>query len=274
MTQSKALVRFLTTAGAAILAIALFAPLAEAVEEPQTGFTQFRGCPRPEEKTMTFCLRSDVTGGHLQTGKKDAPIKNPMALTGGVEADFTGFFNNSEGGLTKVKQEVPGGVIGITGLEWLTNFLTGNALKLYAVAELAGTPSHFTFQTVTLPIKVHLENTTGVLGKNCYIGSSAKPITLALTTETTNPLPPNEPISGQEGAFSEENEIAYFKDGIYVDNEFSVPAASGCVLTLFGFIPISLDGAVNLQAGLPAAAGTNEAIQEIDIEIALQETVY
>ncbi len=274
MIKSKALVRFLTTATAAILAIALFAPLAQAVEEPQTGFTQFRGCPRPEEKVMYFCVRSDVTGGHLQTGKKDVPISNPIKLTGGAEADLTGFFYNSEGGLAKVKQEVPGGVIGITGLEWLTNFLTGNALKLYAVAELAGTPSNFTFQTVTLPLKVHLENTTGVLGKNCYIGSTGKPMTLELTTETTNPLPPNEPITGQEGTFSEENEIAYLKDGIYVDNEFAVPAASGCTLTLLGFIPVSLDALVNFQAGLPAAAGTNEAIQELDIEIALQESVY
>jgi hypothetical protein len=274
VTQSKALVRFLTTAGAAILAIALFAPLAQAVEEPQTGFTQFRGCPRPEEKEMTFCVRSEVIGGHLQSGKKDVPIKNPITLTGGVEADFTAFMANSEGGLSKTKQEVPGGVIGITGLEWLTNFLTGNALKLYAVTELAGTPSNFTFTTVTLPIKVHLETPSGVLGKSCYIGSTTNPITLNLTTGSTEPPPPNEEITGQEGAFSEENEIAYFKGGIYVDNSFAVPAASGCTLTLLGFIPVSLNAAVNLQAGLPAAAGTNEAVQELEIEIARQETVY
>jgi hypothetical protein len=274
VTQSKALVRFLTTAGAAILAIALFAPLAQAVEEPQTGFTQFRGCPRPEEKVMYFCVHSEVTGGHLQTGKKDVPIKHPITLIGGAEADLTGFFNNSEGGLAKVKQEVPGGVIGITGLEWLTNFLTGDALKLYAVAELAGTPSNFTFSTVTLPLKVHLENTTGVLGKNCYIGSTTKPMTLNLITGTTNPPPPNEPITGEGFTFSEENEIAYLKKGVFVDNEFAAPAASGCVLTLLGFIPISLDSLVNFQAGLPSAAGTNEAIQNLDIEIALQESVY
>jgi hypothetical protein len=272
MNQSKTLARLLTVAGTAILAIALFAPVAEAVEEPQTGFTQFRGCPRPEEKVMEFCIRSDVTGGHLQTGKKDAPIKNPIALTGGLKNDFTGFSNNSEGGLTKVKQEIPGGVIGITGLDWLVNFLNAEALKLYAVAELAGTPSNFSFTTVTLPLKVHLINP--VLGNNCYVGSTGSPITLKLTTGTTNPLPPNEPITGEEGAFSEENEIAYFKNGVYVDNEFSVPASSGCVLTLLGFIPVSLNSLVNLQAGLPAAAGTNEAVQDIDIEIALQSTVY
>ena len=59
-----------------------------------------------------------------------------------------------------------------------------------------------------------------------------------------------------------------------MDNSFSAPGASGCVLKLFGFIPISLNGFVNEQAGLPAAAGTNEAVQNINIELALQETVY
>jgi hypothetical protein len=272
MTQSKALARLLVVAGMATLAVMLFAPLAQAKEELQSGFTQFVGCPRPEEKVMTFCVRSDVTGGHLQSGKKDVPIKNTITLTGGLEEDFTGFFANSEGGLSKTKQEVPGGVIGITGLDWLVNFLNAEGLKLYAVTELAGSPSNFTLSTVTLPIKVHLENP--VLGKNCYVGSTSKPITLNLGAGTTAPPPPNEPITGQEGTFKEENEIVYFEDAVYVDNAFAVPAASGCVLTLLGFIPISLDGLVNFQAGLPAAAGTNEAVQELDIEIARQETAY
>jgi hypothetical protein len=272
MTRSKVLARLATFAGAATLAIALFAPAAQAVEEPNSGFNQFRGCPRPEEKEMTFCVRSVVTGGHLQSGKKDVPIKNPITLTGGLTEAFEEFTANSEGGLTKVKQEVPGGVIGITGLNWLVNFLNVEALKLYAVTELAGPPRNFTLQHVTLPIKVHLVNP--VLGNNCYIGSEKNQITLNLTTGTTSPPPPNEPITGQEASFKEENEIAYLENGVFVDNAFAVPAASGCTLTLLGFIPVSLDSVVNLQAGLPAAAGTNEAEQDIDIEVALQNSVY
>ena len=53
-----------------------------------------------------------------------------------------------------------------------------------------------------------------------------------------------------------------------------MPGASGCVLKLFGFIPISLNGFVNEQAGLPSPAGTNEAVQDFNIDIALQELVY
>jgi hypothetical protein len=274
MVKSKTLARLLTLSGLAILAIALFAPLAQAKEEPQPGFTQFRGCPRPEEKVMVFCVRSDVLGGHLKMGKKDVPIEKPLKLTGGTNGEFGEFTANSEGGLSKVQQKVPGGVLGLTGLTWLLEFFGSEALTLYAVTELAGIPSNFTFSTVTLPIKVHLETPSGVLGKNCYIGSVTSPIVLNNTTGTTNPPPPNKPITGKEGEFSEENEIAYFKNGIYVDNAFSVPGASGCTLTLFGFIPISLNSFVNSQSGLPSAAGNNEAEQKINIEIALQESVY
>ncbi len=274
MIQSKTLARLLTLSGLAILVIALFAPIAQAKEEPQPGFTQFRGCPRPEEKVMAFCVRSDVLGGHLQMGTKDVPIEKPLALTGGTEADFTGFTANAEGGLTKVQQKVPGGVLGLTGLTWLLEFFGSEALTLYAVTELAGPPSDFTFSSVTLPIKVHLETPSGVLGKNCYIGSVTSPIVLKNTTGTTNPPPPNKPITGKEGEFSEVGEIVYFKNGIYVDNAFSVPGASGCELKLFGFIPISLNGFVNSQSGLPSAAGKNAAEQKINIEIAGQSSVY
>ena len=69
-------------------------------------------------------------------------------------------------------------------------------------------------------------------------------------------------------------EVAVGLNGSLVDNSFSAPSASGCVLTLFGFIPISLDGLVNSQSGLPSAAGTNETKQDVDIEVTLQSVVY
>jgi len=274
MVQSKTLARLLTLSGLAILVVALYAPLAQAKEEPQPGFTQFRGCPRPEEKLKEFCIRSDVSGGHLQMGKKDVPIENPLVLTGGTNGAFGEFEANSEGGLSKVKQKVPGGVIGLTGLTWLLEFFGSDALTLYATTELAGIPSNFTFSSVTLPIKVHLETPSGVLGNSCYIGSNTSPIVLNNITGTTSPPAPNKPITGKEGEFKEENEIVYFSNGIYVDNSFAAPGANGCKLVLFGFIPISLNSFVNSQSGLPSPAGTNEVKQEIDIEIALQESVY
>ena len=54
---------------------------------------------------------------------------------------------------------------------------------------------------------------------------------------------------------------------------FSAPGASGCTLTLFGFIPISINGLVNTQSGLPAATG-NETNQTIDTELTDVRNVY
>lgn len=276
MIQSKALARLFTMAGLAILVVALFAPAAQAKEEPQPGFTQFKGCPRPEEKVMFFCVRSDITGGHLQMGSKTAPIENPLKLVGGTNVAFGEFTANSEGGLSKVKQKVPGGVLGLTGLTWLLEFFGSDALTLYAVTELAGIPSNFTVETVTLPIKVHLETPSGVLGNSCYLGSTGTPIVLNNTTGTTSPPPPNVPITGKEftAGSAEGGKIAKLENGTYVDNAFAVPGASGCTLKLFGFIPISLNGFVNSQSELPSAAGKNEAVQEVDIEFAQQSDVY
>jgi hypothetical protein len=273
MIQSKTLARLFTAAGAAILAIALLAPLAQA-QEPKPGFTQFKGCPTKAEKDLHFCVRSDVTGGHLQMGKKTVPIENPLVLVGGTDAEFEGFTANKFGGLSKTKQKVPGGVIGLTGLTWLLEFFGSDALTLYATTELAGVPSNFTVESVTLPIKVHLETPSGVLGSSCYIGSNTGPIVLNNITGTTSPPPPNKPITGKEPEPEFGEFIVKLLNGTYVDNSFAAPGANGCVLKLFGFIPISLNGFVNSQSGLPSPAGTNETVQEFDIEFTEQDLVY
>jgi hypothetical protein len=114
-----------------------------------------------------------------------------------------------------------------------------------------------------------------VLGNNCYVGSNTNPISLNLIIGTTEPPPPNEPITGKGATldFDEETLITYLNDGIFVDNSFAAPAAQGCVLNL-GLLKVNIDGLVNFQAGLPSPAGTNEAVQEFDVEIADSETVF
>jgi hypothetical protein len=275
MTQSKTLARLLTATALAVLGVILLAPAAQA-REPAPGYGEFAGCPSPEEKAgLAVCLFSEITGGHLKVGSKEVPIENKLTLSGGANAEFEEFTFNSKGGLSKVKQKVPGGVIGLTGLTWLLEFFGSDALTLYAETELAGTPSKFTISTVTIPIKVHLTTPSGVLGSTCYIGSNTSPITLNLTTGTTSPPAPNKPITGKEPEVSfDALEILHLKNGIYVDNSFSAPGASGCVLKLFGFIPISLNGFVNSQSGLPAPAGTNEAVQNFNLDIAERPNVY
>jgi hypothetical protein len=277
MKSKKRFVGLLVTVVGMMTAFAAVSPVANA-ETPNPGYTQFAGCPSPftENAKILTCVRSDIVSGNLKIGNKNVPIEKTITLTGGVENLFAPsvVYFNSEGGLTKAKQKVPGGVIGLTGLTWLLEFLGSEALTLYATAELAGTPVIAGTSFAKLPLKMHLEN--AVLGSKCYIGSTASPVTLNLTTGTTAPPPPNKPISGKAPTltFEPEREITYAKNGTYVDNSFSAPGASGCVLTLFGFIPISINGLVNTQSGLPAAAGTNEAVQNFNAEVVNAEFPY
>lgn len=273
MLKGKTPVGFLAVLGTAVMMLALAVPAMAATPKP--GYTQFAGCPSKEENpAVSGCLRSVIKSGNFKMGNKNVPIEKQMVLSGGY-TEFGAFSFNSKGGLTKVKQKVPGGIIGLTGLTWLAEFLGIEALTLYATTELAGNPQPLA-EPAYLPIKVHLENTTGVLGPNCYVGSTSSPITLLLTTGTTSPPAPNKPITGKEPeyAFDEATSILHLNNGTFVDNSFSAPGASGCVLTLFGFIPISINGLVNSQSGLPAPAGTNETKQNFDIELVERTFVY
>jgi hypothetical protein len=264
----------LMAAVAAVAAMAM-APTASAAT-PAPGYSQFAGCPSPAEHAgVLVCIRTVVKGGHFQMGSKDVPITNPMTLSGGLDGKTGAIVANSKGGLTPVKQKVPGGVVGLTGLTWLLELFGSEALTLYAVTEIAGQPSQNPEGTIlSLPIRVHLVNS--LLGENCYIGSFASPIPLKLTIGTTSPPPPNVPISGSKGenTFDPVTKIISQKNIKYVDNAFAAPGASGCVLTLFGFIPISINGLVNSQSGLPSPAGTNETIQDADAELVGVKTVY
>ena len=272
--QSNGTRRLIYAVASALAATALLVPAASATT-PAPGYEQFAGCPSPAENpSIGICVRSVVKGGHFQMGNKNVPISKPITLSGGTDSNLEHFAYNSKGGMTPVKQLVPGGVIGLTGLDWLVNFLNIEQLQLFAVTELAGTPELKGPTAITLPIKVHLINP--VLGNNCYVGSSSNPIKLNLTTERTNPPPPNMPIEGviPSFTFDEETEILHLFNGIYVDNAFAAPGASGCVLTLFGFIPVSINGLVNSNSGLPAAAGTNETVQNIESDLAGSFNVY
>lgn len=268
--------RLLAMLAAAIVAFAAAAPAAGA-ETPAPGYAQFAGCPSPksENPAISACIRSDITGGKIKIGNKSVPISKPLVLSGGTELEGVNFSYSPKGGLSPTKLLVPGGVIGLTGLDWLVNFLSIEQLQLYAEAQLAGTPQILGPEHVKLPIKVHLINP--VLGNNCFVGSNSNPIQLDLITGTTAPPAPAKPITGHpltSFEFDRALEIFRAQGGTFVDNSFSAPGASGCQLTLFGFIPVGLNSAVNLASGLPAAAGTNETVQNYNIELVEAALVY
>jgi hypothetical protein len=247
--------KLLVAVAGLITAFAMFSPAAQA-EKPHAGYEQFAGCPSPftENSEIATCIRSETTSGYFKMGNKEVPIEHPITLSGGVKNGFGPLYFNSEGGLTKVKQKVPGGVIGLTGLTWLAEFLGSEALTLYATTELAGTPIIGGLEFTILPIKVHLEN--AALGSKCYVGSSTSPITLKLVTTVAPSI-----------SFNPVLEITKASGGTYEDKTFAAPGANGCVLTLFGFIPISINGLVNSSSGLPAASGTNATLQNWNAEL-------
>jgi len=274
--MSKHIVRAFSAVGLALFAIAMAAPTAGA-EVTHPGYEQFAGCPKPKpEATGLTCLRWVFSGGHIHIGKKEIPISNPITLSGGAEELFetAPLLSNSEGGLEAVQEPVPGGLIGSTRLDWLANYLNLKQLMLYAVIELAGQPTQ-SFDAMQLSVKVHLVNSA--LGSHCYVGSNANPIVLSLTDGTTNPPPPNKPITGAQPAFGyePEREILSRSDGTYVDNSFAVPGVSGCALSLLhGAISLNVNSLINAKFGLPARAGTNEAVLDFDQEIVDSFFVY
>ena len=260
---------------AIVAMLALMASTATA-KTPAPGYEEFAGCPSPDENpNIEVCMTSTIKSGHFKMGNKNVPITNPITLSAGISSIDGSLVWNSKGGLSASKQQVPGGIIGLTGLDWLVNFLSVEQLKLYAVTELAGQPGNpFLDDPFSLPIKVHLINPA--LGNSCYVGSNSNPIQLQLTLGTTSPPPPNKPISGQspEVILDPTREGVFLSnDGTYVDNSFAAPGASGCRIEL-GLINIGINGIVNSTSGLPAAAGTNTTVQNFDGALGFLPFIY
>lgn len=276
--------RLLLTMAAALFALALPASSALAAPHHPTGeYAQFNDCPL-NNPAVTVCLFSESNGGFFTIGKKTVPLKNPVTLQGGQDEvlEPTKFFpaedNNS---LPPVAQPVPGGLLGIEAPGWwpqflkdlfnetINNGLTGVTATVELTSQTAVQvhPLNLLFQegtALSLPVKMKLSNP--FLGSSCYIGSNSSPITLAFTTGTTSPPPPNKPISGSAGTISSNpsETILTFAGGKLVNNSFAAPGANGCGGFLFSW---AIDPFVNSIVGLPSPAGTNTAVLEGKIQV-------
>jgi hypothetical protein len=248
---------------------------------PTGDYANFKYCPYTNP-AVASCVYSKITSGSLTLGNASVPITaaTPITLQGGIGQEIyptgTPWFNAvGADTLSKTKLQVPGGLVGLvdTGgfsglLISLFNAAVASVNDVTATAELVGpvgfhpTQILFTQESpgIELPLRVHLENP--FLGSNCYIGSTAHPVSLVLQTGTTAPPPPNTPISGAVGdlTFNADYTVATTTNIKLVDNSFSAPAATNC-----GYLPLDqlvITAAVNLKEGLPAAAGKNTAIQQ------------
>jgi hypothetical protein len=243
-----------STAAALAALLAMLAAASPAPASFQHEFAPFAKCP-VNTPGVTECLVSSVTSGEFKIGSNTVTIDKEILLQGGFNPKTHELVGATDGNtLSKTPLQIPGGLLGIE--------LLGNLTEVTATAELAG-PAHLELENlggagplVNLPLKVKLDNF--LLGNACFIGSSSEPVTLNLTDGTTNPPPPNQPISGKFGKalIKDEGRILGATENTLVDNAFSAPGVNGCA----GILSLVVDPSVDLKAGLPAAAGTNHAI--------------
>jgi hypothetical protein len=247
----------------------------------------FKECPL-SVPFINSCVYSLTTSGSVTIGSTSVPIVNPIAFQGGEtrevvgEEEFRAFVPAANGEtLTRSPQPVPGGLAGLLNCPEIKlaaarlacevafeNGATGVNVNTeivgpvqYSILKLA---SHQV--GLVMPVRVKLENP--FLGSECYIGSASEPITLNMTTGTTSPPPPNQPISGADSgiSFKDEGGIVEAEHVSAVDNSFSVPTVNGCGGAL---LAAAIDPVIDLKLGLPSPAGKNTAILNGSVEQAL-----
>jgi len=274
--------------------LGLLASPALATGKPTGEFKNFTACPLKHTPKPEICLYSKTSSGEVKLGSTAVPITNPIYLQGGFyiaieEEEAHSVWVNAEGEtLSKSPENVPGGLLDILPPEFLPEplkylfeeyIINKGITGVTATTELVGAVKYDEGALVnganepdlTLPVRVHLGNT--FLGEDCYVGSSAHPVTLQLTDGTTSPKLPNKPITGTVGeiTFKDGNKLVVITGNKLVDNSFSAPAASGCV----NYFPWWLGGelieelaneVIDKKIGLPSEDGNNTAILNNTLE--------
>jgi hypothetical protein len=220
---------------------------------------QFANCPVNVAAVAT-CLYSSTTSTTFEIGSTTITSSAPTTLSLGLKYTKSGqpvvvLPDNGTQALQSPAVPVPGGLTGIGPLG-------GGVLAVTATPQLVGLPTVSLANLLggngpglTLPIDVLISTPTGLLGPDCTLGDASDPITLNLTTGTTNPPSPNTPISGSPGTTTSTPRGLITVSGMtLVDNSFAVPGAQNCGTDGL------LDSVVDLQKGLPSAAGSNTAI--------------
>jgi hypothetical protein len=288
---------------AVISALGMYAQTASA-GTPSGDYAIFQHCPYQSNPNVTACIVATINSGSFKMGNASVPINKQVILQGGTNnlIGLSEFYPPTDvPTMSPTALDVPGGLLGLMDPDpsWpgpLVRIfwnIVNSINDVSATAEVVGPaqanlgnasfpPTSGDATVIQLPIRVHLQNP--FLGNTCYIGSAAHPVVLNVVANTTNPPPPNKPISGVPAPLTAmtttnpDGVILFAENGTLVDNSFAVPAATGCGNTLLPIpiiTPILQDiitAAVNLKEGLPSAAGRNTVIMTGDT--AVGPTIY
>jgi hypothetical protein len=253
--------------GAALIVALVVLVFASGGSHANRDYAPFAECPLSNPAT-DICIFAQTKSGKLTIGRKMIPITKTITLQGGVhqaetggKQEFVGARNGDT--LSIAPQVIPGGLAYVIAPEFLSKTLRKRfyelidrgAGKVTATIALAGSASDIGVSTqnlieakgigLSLPVKLGLSNP--LLGETCYIGSSAHPIVIKLTTGLT----------GKRGhaKFKDEYNLATITDESLVSDSFAVPRAEGCGRVLAP----RLDSALDAGLGLPIARGNSEA---------------
>jgi len=273
---------------AAVVSLAVLGFAAPALALKPTGdFVNFGNCPT-KVTGVNFCVFAQSSGGEFKIKKTTVPITKTITLQGGINENLeTGaetWVNAANGAetLSKTPQTVPGGILKILAPESfpeplkkiINEFFSKGPLGVNASTELVGAITInrgllFSGEgtALNLPVRVHLENE--ILGPSCYVGSSAHPVNVELTTGTTNPPLPNEAIKGSLGEpeVKDGGNLIILRKNELVNNTFAAPGSEGCGSQIFfGLFTGIIDAAVNSSLELPSTSGNNTAILKGTLE--------
>jgi hypothetical protein len=290
-TQAARWASLLTAVAGLFVALVFAAPALAG--KPTGEFVNFGDCPLGNSE-VTLCVFAQTTSGEVKIGTTAVPITKTITLQGGIrfEGEHEVVVPAEDGNtLSKTPETVPGGLLKIVAPEFFPEFLRNlfnefinkGITGVTASTELVGNVGinrenliAASGTALSLPVRVHLENS--FLGSKCYVGSTAHPVNLDLTTGTTSPPPPNTPITGSVGEISFNKEgplvLVILNKNSLVNNSFSAPVAQGCgEQILFGLFTGLIDSAVDSELGLPSAAGHNTAILNGRLENAVAAAV-
>jgi hypothetical protein len=272
----------------AIASMLVLAFVGLALADTPKEFEVFKQCPTKNPE-VNLCFYIQSKGGLFTIGNKKVPVNKTITLQGGsIVNETTGAetFVAPENGetLSKTPLTVPGGLFGLKApeswppeaQEWFNKHINEGFTGVTATAELVGTPGISRANllsaegvALSLPVRLHLNNV--ILGSECYLGSAKNPVTFELTSGTTKPPAPNEPISGTVGElkFNEAFTKVTITGNKVVDNSFAAPGTEGCG----GAFAKVINPFVEKLFGVPAAAGHNTAILEGTLENGLAKAV-